>query len=68
MNEQKKMDPEVLSMVLDTIDKLERDRLTLDVKLEMDLIERKAGFIHCSIDLERYRRTAGFLIPQHVNR
>lgn len=31
-----KMDPETLSMVLDTIDKLERDRLTLTAKLEMD--------------------------------
>jgi alkylation response protein AidB-like acyl-CoA dehydrogenase len=30
------MDPEILSMVLDTIDKLERDRLPLEAKLEMD--------------------------------
>jgi alkylation response protein AidB-like acyl-CoA dehydrogenase len=33
-----KMDPEVLSMVLDTISKLERDRLPLETKLEMDRI------------------------------
>ena len=31
-----KMDPEVLSMVLDTISKLEKDRLPLEIKLEMD--------------------------------
>ena len=36
MTEQSKMDPEMLSMILDTIDKLEKDRLTLDTKLEMD--------------------------------
>jgi alkylation response protein AidB-like acyl-CoA dehydrogenase len=30
------MDPEVLSMVLDTLSKLEKDRLTLEAKLEMD--------------------------------
>ena len=30
------MDPEVFSMVLDTINKLEKDKLPLDVKLEMD--------------------------------
>jgi alkylation response protein AidB-like acyl-CoA dehydrogenase len=33
-----KMDPEVLSMILDTISKLERDRLPLETKLEMDRI------------------------------
>ncbi len=31
-----KMDPEVLSMVLDTIDKLERERLPVETKLDMD--------------------------------
>ncbi|MEJ2587956.1 MAG: acyl-CoA dehydrogenase family protein [Deltaproteobacteria bacterium] len=31
-----KMDPEVLSMVMDTIEKLERERLPLETKLEMD--------------------------------
>lgn len=31
-----KMDPEVFSMVLDTIAKLEKDRLPLETKLEMD--------------------------------
>jgi alkylation response protein AidB-like acyl-CoA dehydrogenase len=30
------MDPEVLSMVMDTIEKLERERLPLETKLEMD--------------------------------
>jgi len=30
------MDPEVFSMVLDTIDKLEREKVTLERKLEMD--------------------------------
>lgn len=38
MVENRKMDPEVLSMVLDTISKLERDRLPLETKLEMDRI------------------------------
>jgi alkylation response protein AidB-like acyl-CoA dehydrogenase len=33
---QTKMDPELFSMVLDTLSKLEREKLTLDVKLEMD--------------------------------
>jgi len=32
------MDPEMLDMVLDTIDKLEKDRITVDAKLEMDHI------------------------------
>lgn len=36
MAQQTKMDPEVLSMVLDTIDKLEKDRFSLETKLEMD--------------------------------
>ena len=31
-----KMDPEVLSMVLDTIGKLEKERITLPVRLKMD--------------------------------
>ena len=31
-----KMDPEVLNMVLDTLSKLEKDRITLETKLEMD--------------------------------
>jgi alkylation response protein AidB-like acyl-CoA dehydrogenase len=30
------MDPEILNMILDTISKLERDRLSLETKLEMD--------------------------------
>ena len=36
MTEQTKMEPEVLSMVLDTISKLEREKITLDTKLEID--------------------------------
>jgi len=36
MTQAMKMDPETLSMVLDTIDKLEREKLSLDTKLEMD--------------------------------
>ena len=36
MTEHLKMDPEVLSMILETIAKLERDRLSLDTKLDMD--------------------------------
>jgi alkylation response protein AidB-like acyl-CoA dehydrogenase len=31
-----KMDPELFSMVLDTLSKLEKEKLTLEVKLEMD--------------------------------
>ena len=38
MTAQPKMDPEVLSMVLDTIEKLEREKLPLETKLEMDRI------------------------------
>ncbi len=36
MTEQKRLDPEELSMVLDTIDKLEKEKITLEAKLEMD--------------------------------
>ncbi|MBN1277414.1 MAG: acyl-CoA dehydrogenase family protein [Deltaproteobacteria bacterium] len=36
MTQHKRMDPGVLSMVLDTIAKLERERLSLNTKLEMD--------------------------------
>jgi len=36
MTHQKAMDPELLSMVLDTIDKLEKEKLSVDTKLEMD--------------------------------
>jgi alkylation response protein AidB-like acyl-CoA dehydrogenase len=36
MTEQKRLDPEMLSMVLDTIDKLEKEKITLEAKLEMD--------------------------------
>ena len=36
MNQQGKMDPAILNMVLDTISKLERDRVSLETKLEMD--------------------------------
>ncbi|MCF8145380.1 MAG: acyl-CoA dehydrogenase family protein [Deltaproteobacteria bacterium] len=36
MTQATKMDPDVLSMVFDTIDKLERERLPLETKLEMD--------------------------------
>ena len=36
MNQQGKMDPEILNMILDTLSKLERDRLSLETKLEMD--------------------------------
>lgn len=38
MTEQKRLDPEMLSMVLDTIDKLEREKITLEAKLEMDQV------------------------------
>jgi alkylation response protein AidB-like acyl-CoA dehydrogenase len=38
MNQQGKMDPEILNMVLDTISKLERDRVSLETKLEMDRV------------------------------
>ncbi len=41
MKEQSRMDPETLSMVMDTMSRLEKDRLTLDIKLEMD---RKGDF------------------------
>lgn len=36
MPSQNKMDTDTLNMILDTIDKLERDRLSLENKLEMD--------------------------------
>ena len=36
MTQQTKMDPEILSMVLDTIEKLEREKLPLETKLDMD--------------------------------
>lgn len=36
MEEQGTMDPEMFSMVLDTLDKLEREKLPLETKLEMD--------------------------------
>lgn len=36
MTQQKAMDPELLNMVLDTIDKLEKEKLSVDTKLEMD--------------------------------
>lgn len=36
MTQNTKMDPEMFSMVLDTIDKLEKEKLSLDTKLEMD--------------------------------
>ncbi len=36
MTQQKRMDPEILSMVLDTIAKLEKEKLSLETKLEMD--------------------------------
>jgi len=36
MTQQERMDPEILSMVLDTIAKLEREKLSLETKLEMD--------------------------------
>ncbi|MBW2216276.1 MAG: acyl-CoA dehydrogenase family protein [Deltaproteobacteria bacterium] len=38
MTAQTRLDPEMLSMVLDTIDKLEKERITLDAKLEMDRV------------------------------
>ena len=38
MTEQTRLDPEMLSMVLDTIDKLEKEKITLDAKLEMDRV------------------------------
>jgi len=36
MTKQSKMEPEVLSMVLDTIEKLEKEKLSVETKLEMD--------------------------------
>ena len=36
MTESIKLDPEVLSMVLDTISKLEKEKITIDAKLAMD--------------------------------
>src|SRR4030065_204698 len=36
MTEQMKMDPEMLSMVLDTISRLERERITLETRMELD--------------------------------
>ena len=36
MTGQSKMDPELFSMVLDTLSKLEKEKLTLEAKLEMD--------------------------------
>jgi alkylation response protein AidB-like acyl-CoA dehydrogenase len=36
MVEEIKMDPEVLSMVLDTISKIEKERVTLETKLDLD--------------------------------
>ena len=36
--QQTRLDPEVLSMVLDSLDKLERDKITLEAKLEMDRV------------------------------
>src|SRR4030042_4738952 len=36
MTEQMKMDPEMLSIVLDTISRLERERITLETRLELD--------------------------------
>ncbi|MFC1868735.1 acyl-CoA dehydrogenase family protein [Thermodesulfobacteriota bacterium] len=36
MAEQSKMDPEILSMVLDTISKLEKEKVQLETKLEID--------------------------------
>ena len=36
MTQQAKMDPDIFSMVLDTLSKLEKDRLTLETKSEMD--------------------------------
>ena len=36
MTQEGTMDPELLNMVLDTIDKLEKEKLPLDTKLEMD--------------------------------
>jgi alkylation response protein AidB-like acyl-CoA dehydrogenase len=38
MTAQTRLDPEMLSMVLDTIDKLEKEKITLDAKLEMDRV------------------------------
>ena len=36
MSEQTRMDPEMLNMVLDTINKLEKEKITLETKLELD--------------------------------
>jgi alkylation response protein AidB-like acyl-CoA dehydrogenase len=36
MTHQKKMDPEIFSMVMDTIDRLEKDKLPVETKLKLD--------------------------------
>ncbi len=36
MSDQTRMDPEMLSMVLDTINKLEKEKITIETKLELD--------------------------------
>ena len=38
MSDQTRMDPEMLSMVLDTIAKLEKEKFTLETKLELDKV------------------------------
>jgi len=48
MTDHSKMDPEVLAMILETIAKLEKDKLAVDTKLEMD---RKGDF---PVDLIRF--------------
>ena len=39
MEDVKRMDPEMFSMVLDTISRLEKDRLTLETKLELEQLD-----------------------------
>ncbi|MGD9162611.1 MAG: acyl-CoA dehydrogenase family protein [Desulfobacteraceae bacterium] len=38
MSEQTRMDPEMLSMVMDTINKLEKEKITLETRLELDKV------------------------------
>ncbi len=38
MSDQTRMDPEMLSMVLDTINKLEKEKITLETRLELDRV------------------------------
>ena len=64
MPDMEKMDPEVFSMVMDTIDKLERDRVTLETKLEMDR-EGEFPMELIRFMLGRISRFTWFLFPRN---